>query len=125
MSVDTDIPASTDLFGKTISDLQNNVVIGENSISGTLHYINDYTGFSGDPSLQSGNYLVIHATSQVEGATITVKVTNPVTLDDDGIAVLRIADKATQTVTITASADGYTSVSKVYTLNGLTCETEA
>lgn len=49
-------------------------------------------------------------------------VTNPVTLDPDGIVVLRIADKATQTITVVASKEGYESVTKVFTLTGLTCE---
>ena len=122
MSVDTDISTSEDLFGKTVSDLQSGITIGADSITGTLKYVSDYTGFSGDTALQSGNYLVLHSASSVDGAVITVKVTNPVTLDADGIAVLRIADKDTQTVTITANKEGYESTTKVYTLSGLTCE---
>lgn len=65
---------------------------------------------------------MIHCESDVEGATITVKITNPVTLDADGILIGRIADKDTQTVTITASKEGYQSTTKVLTLTGLTCE---
>jgi len=100
-------------------------VIGKNSISGTLKYVEDYDGFSGDTSLNSGNYLVIHAeVPDVEGVTISVKVTNPVTLDDDGIAVLRIADKSTQTVTVVARKEGYSDVTKVFTLTDLVCEAE-
>lgn len=104
--------------------MQSGVIVGDSAITGTLKYVSDYTGFSGDPELQSGNYLVIHSTANVEGATITVTVTNPVTLDADGIAVLRIADKDTQTVTVTASKEGYESTTKVFTLSGLTCEEE-
>lgn len=66
---------------------------------------------------------MIHAdVPDVDDATITVKVTNPVTLDDDGIAVLKIADKNSQTITVVASKDGYDSVTKVYSLTGLTLE---
>ena len=111
-----------DLFGKTAGDLQENVVIGSNSISGTLKYVDDYYGFSSDTSLQYGNYLVIHAESD-DDATITVKVTNPVTLDEDGIAVLRIADKDSQTLTVVANKDGR-ETTKVYSLSGLTCNNE-
>ena len=93
-------------------------------MTGTLKYVSDYTGFSSDPALQSGNYLVIHAASELEDVTFTVKVTNPVTLDEDGIAVLRIADKSTQTVTVVASKEGYDSTTKVLTLTGLNCEEE-
>ena len=122
MSVDTAVSASEDLFGKVISDLQSGITIGEDSITGTLKYVSDYTGFSGDASLQSGNFLVLHSTTNHDGATITVTVTNPVTLDDDGIVVLRVANKDTQTVTISVSKEGYETVTKVYSLSGLTCE---
>ena len=85
--------------------------------------MDDYTGFSSKVAEQSGNYIVIHAdVPDVDDATITVKVTNPVTLDDDGIAVLKIADKNSQTITVVASKDGYDPVTKVYSLTGLTLE---
>ena len=125
MSVDASIAADEDLFGKTVNDLQSNVTVGRNTIKGTLKHVADYTGFSSDTSLQSGNYLVIHAeVPDEENVTISVKVTNPVTLDADGIAVLRIADKNSQTVTVVASKDGYDSVTKVFRLNELVCRTE-
>ena len=97
-------------------------MIENNAISGTLKYVDDYTGFSGDVSLQSGNYIALHfSVPEVDDVTITVTVTNPVVLDEDGIAVLRIADKSSQTITVVASKDGYESVTKVLTLSGLTC----
>ena len=99
-------------------------MVGDDSISGTLKYVDDYTGFSGDPSLQSGNFIVLHASVPgfEDDATISVKVTNPVTLDDDGIAVLRIADKNSQTITVVASVDGYDDVTKEFSLSDLICE---
>lgn len=60
----------------------------------------------------------------MDDAAISVKVTNPVVLNDDGIAVLRIADKDSQTITVVASKSGLESVTKVYSLSGLTVETE-
>lgn len=126
LSVDANIASDEDLFGKTVADLQSNISIGRNTIQGTLKHVTGYTGFDGsNPELQSGNYLVIHAeVPDEDDVTITVKVTNPVTLDDDGIAVLRIADKNSQTVTVVASKDGYDSVTKVFRLNHLECRTE-
>lgn len=113
-----------DLFGKDPSDLQSNIVIGEDSISGTLKYIEDYSSaFGGD--LAHGNYIALHAeVPDVEDVTITVKVTNESTLDEDGNMVLRIADKDTQTITITASKDGYKDVVKEYALDELVCQSE-
>lgn len=125
MTVDADISTSEDLFGKIVTDLQSGIIIGDNAITGTLKYVDDYTGFSGDPELQKGNYIVIHSSvPNVSGVTISVKVTNPVTLDADGIAVLRIADKDSQTITVVASKVGYESVSKTYSLTELVCEEE-
>lgn len=122
LTIDTNIASDEDLFGLTVSDLQSNVVIGKNAITGTLHYIDDYsTAFSGDEA--EGNYLAIHASvPDVDDVTISVKITNPVTLDPDGIFVGRIRDKSSQTITVVASKEGYESVTKVYTLVGLTCE---
>lgn len=125
LSIDVDVAADTDLFGKTISDLQSEVVVGDDSISGTLAYVDDYTGFSGNVSEQSGNYLVLHCSvPEVEDVTISVTVTNEVVLDEDGIVVLRIRDKDSQTVTVVASKEGFESVTKVFSLSDLTCEVE-
>ena len=57
----------------------------------------------------------------MEGVTIKVKLTKPVTLDPDGIVILRIADASKQMITITASKAGYADVTKVFELTGLTC----
>lgn len=123
MTVDAEIAADENLFGKVISDLQDDIEIGDDVITGTLKHVVDYTGFSGDQALQSGNYIAIHAfVPDVDDVVITVKVTNPVVLDEDGIAVLRIADKNSQTITVVASKEGYESVEKVFDLSGLTCE---
>lgn len=113
--------ATVDLFGKDCDDLQTGIEVGTNGITGTLKYVEGYTGFdASNPELQSGNYIALKCESD-EGATITVKVTNPVTLDPDGMVVLRIADKASQTITVVATKDGK-STTKVYSLTGLTCE---
>ena len=123
LTVDADIDPTTDLFGKTVTDIQDGVMVSSSAIRGTLRFIDDYAGFSSDPSLTSGNYIAIHAeVPGVDDVTITVKVTNPVTLDADGIAVLRIADKDSQTITVVASEDGYESVAKECRLNRLNCE---
>ena len=122
LTVDTDVSASEDLFGKTIDDLQTGVTIGENSITGTLKFVDDYTGFSSDPAMQSGNYLVIHCTVN-DSTPITVEVvggtSGPRQLDADGIIVLRIADKDTQSVKVVAG-----SVTKTYSLTELECLSE-
>jgi hypothetical protein len=122
LNVDVNIPASTDLFGKTINDLQQDVEFTANAIAGTLKYVDDYTGFSSDTELQKGNFIVFHADTAEQDAKITVKITDPVVLDADRIFVGRIANKDAQTITITAEKEGFTTVTKVYSLAGLICE---
>lgn len=116
---------TVDLLGKTVSDLMTNVEISDGAATGTLKYVDDYTGFSGDPTEQVGNYLVLKAES-VESATITAKLTGgihgPVTLDDDGILVARITDSVTA-VTFTSTV-GTDSTSTTIDLTGLTLASE-
>lgn len=119
------VAADVDLLGKLAGELQDNVVVNDGAISGTLKYVTEYTGFSGDESMQSGNYLAIKAEA-FGGATITVELINgtvghPVTLDADGMIVLRIADIATQSVEVIATK-GNVSEKATYTLTGLTLE---
>lgn len=106
-----------------MEDLQSDVTISGNAISGILNYIDDYS--SAFPSgLDSGNYIALHFAANVPDAEIEVTITNPVTLDDDGLFVGRIADKDSQTITVVARADGYNDVTKTYTLTDLICEEE-
>lgn len=127
LSVDADIAAGTDLFGKTVSDLQTGIVVGNDAITGTLKYVSDYSSAYG-PGEDSGNYLVIHCESETDDATITVEVvggtSGPQTLDEDGIIICRIADKDAQSIRVIATAGGKTNVHN-YRLSGLTCQGEA
>ena len=92
---DVEIGASEDLLGKVISDLQEDVEILEDKITGTLKYVTGYTGFSSDPELQEGNYLAIHNISNLDDPIIVELICGfyvPTTLDADGIIILKIAN---------------------------------
>lgn len=122
--VDTDIQTSTDLLGKSVSDLQSDINITDTAITGTLKYVTDYTGFSGDVSEQSGNYLALHIDTNEPVDSITVELVNgasghPVTLDSDRLIIIRITNKATQKVRVVVNKDGIQQV-KEYSLAGLT-----
>lgn len=128
LSVDADIAAGTDLLGKSISDLQEDVEIGEFGVSGTLKHITGWTAFSGDTTEQSGNYIALRfEVDGVDDATITVQLTkgrNPAkALDSDGICIFRIADAA-QEIIVTASKDGYRTATMRLPIHGLTLEEE-
>ena len=122
LAVSPIIPAGIEMWGKTTDDLQKDIVVHANSITGTLKYVSDYSSaFGGD--LAKGNYIALHfETPGCTGATVTVTVTNPVTLDEDMTAVLRIADPSTQTITVSASKSNFTTTTRVYSLKGLVCE---
>ena len=109
-----------------MTDLQSGIEISEdNKISGTLKFVADYTGFSGDPAEQSGNYIAVKATA-VEGAVITAQVIGgdhgPVTLDEDGILIARIKNTSQKLQFKAITADGVQTIT--YDLSGLTLQEE-
>lgn len=117
----------SELFGKQVADLQENIIIEGDSISGNLKYVTGYTGFSSKVSEQSGNYLALKiSTVPSENVTTTVELVGgtkgAVTLDSDMNIVLRIANKDTQSVKI-ISTTGNESAEKLYTLTGITMGT--
>lgn len=127
LSLSADIETGVDLLGKDVTDLQGEVSIDVNNrITGTLAYIDDYTGFSGDPAEQVGHYIAVKATAGT-GAVITAQVIGgdhgPVTLDEDGILIARIKNTR-QKLKFTATVGNVTD-ELVYTLDGLTLAEEA
>lgn len=108
--------------------MQEEIEIDGTEISGTLHYVEGYTGFSGDPAEQEGNYLALHFAANDPTAEISVEliggtVGNPKKLDDDGLCIFRISNKDTQLIRVYAESDNGTVV-KTYSLSGLTLEEE-
>lgn len=115
----------TTLFGKKVSDLQSNIVIGENAISGSLKHVTGYTEFSSKSSEQEGHYLALKFDVTPADAVTTVELVGgtkgPVTLDADKNIVLLIKSNTTQSIKVISTKDG-SSVTKTYTLTGLTLE---
>ena len=105
--------------------MQSNVAINGDVVTGTLKYVTGYTGFSGDPAEQKGNYLALHFSSEDEGAVITAQMFNGshpdriVTLDEDGILICRVPSNDC-VIKVTATVEGEGSSIKVYSLAGLT-----
>ncbi len=112
------------MLGKVVSDLQSNITVGSNAITGSLKYVTGYTGFSSVTDEQSGNYLVIHCAAD-DADSITVEVVGgdkgPVTLDADGIIILRIKNNS-QRVRVTAYKGGEVANVRTYSLNNLNLE---
>lgn len=128
MSADADIPASVDLLGKSVEDLQENIEIDEETgkITGTLFYIDDYTGFSGSTELQSGHYLAMHFESD-HADKITIQIIGgtdqPKALDSDGLAIFRITSTEEKLkIVATLNNDDATKTVKEYILTDLVLE---
>ena len=106
-----------------MTDLQSDIKIDGSMISGELKYVTEYTGFSGNPAEQQGNYIALHAETDFNEDEITLELINgtvghPVTLDSDGLMVVRITDTETQKIRIVATKGSRTRV-KLYDLSGL------
>lgn len=112
------------MLGKSVDDLQSDIVIGDDTITGTLKAVSDYTGFSGDVSEQSGNYIALKfGTPNASKSTIKVEIvggySGEVTLDNDRLWIGKIANTS-QKIKVTATKTGYRGVEKTFTLTGLT-----
>ena len=128
MTIDFDIADTTDLLGKKDYELQENVKVSGDKVTGTLLYVTGYTGFSGKTDEQKGNYLAIHATvPDVTGATIKVvsKSGTKYTVDpSDGLIVLRMVQPLTK-LTFEISKDGTPTVIKTFDVSDVVCEKTA
>lgn len=100
------------------------MVISDTEITGTLKYVTGYTGFSGKTEEQSGNYIAIHCATIPDADSITVELVNgtvghPITLDSDGIIIIRITNKDAQSIRVVATKGG-DKITKSYGLSRLT-----
>lgn len=115
------------LFGKAVNELQSDMVVADDEVTGTLKYVNGYVDFSSNTSEQSGNYLAFKIEAEPAEAETVVELVGgtkgPVALDDDMNIVLLIKNKDTQSIKVTTTHNGE-SITKIYGLSGLTLETE-
>lgn len=131
MHLDDSVGASDTVLGKTVSDLQSNIAISQNSTGGTVggnsNYVTEFYQYSNNVSLQSGNYLAAKVIApDIDNVTVTVTGAGAVPSgNNDGVYVFRITDTSTDTITITASATGYDTVTKVYSLSDLVLEIQS
>lgn len=126
LSVDADISGETDLLGKSVTDLQEDITVSDDAITGTLKFATGYTGFSGDENLQSGNYIVLHAEAD-QGAVISAEViggySGPVMLDTDGILIARI-ESTSQSIRFVGMKAGKVTAVKTLSLSDVTLTPE-
>ena len=116
-------PGYETLYGIDVSDMQSNIQITNDGITGTLKYIEEgWDAGTWGADEDEGNYLALKFEAD-PGATVQVQVVNgvngPVTLDDDMWCVFRITNKTTQKIRATSTIGGK-SITKTYDLSGLT-----
>lgn len=125
--IDFDIDDETSLLGKYAYELQEEMTVKDNKVTGSLRYVEDYTGFSGDPEEQEGNFIAIHCeVPEVSGTTINyiTKSGNKWVVDpSDGLIVLRINGPMT-TMTFEVSHNDYGTITKTYDVSSVVCEKE-
>ena len=124
LRIDFNIAADEDLLGKVISDLQEDYGVSAGRILATLKYVTDYTGFSGDPELQEGNYLAIHVDNTMGADYITVQFAgrDEVTLDPDGLHVQRFPSAIADVIVRAYDANDKVIDAIRYDLSGIVLE---
>lgn len=118
------------LFDAAVSTLQNGITVSGTSITGELLYKEDYTGFSSDPALQSGNYIALQWSAPAAGITSCLVGLDPSagsglveTINDpDHNGVFRISN--TSQVFKIVQSDGVHTHTQTFSLAGLTLDTE-
>lgn len=120
-------PTAT-ILGQTVSDLQTNVAVADNEITGALKYVENFTEYSTEVTQQEGNFLALHFTCDVEGATVTTELLGSTDaakpLDADMNAVYRVTNATTQSIKVTATKDK-DSLTKTFSLSKLELATAA
>ena len=110
-----------------MNELQSDMVVADDEVTGTLKYVNGYVDFSSNTSEQSGNYPALKIEAEPAEAETVVELVGgtkgPVALDDDMNIVLLIKNKDTQSIKVTTTHNEE-SITKIYGLSGLTLETE-
>lgn len=110
-------------MGKKVSTLQNNVKVAQTSITGTLNKVSDYIGFDGsDTGNQSGYFLALTVNTVPIADKITVESIGgknlSVKTDGKKSYVIKVENKDTQSIKITAMKDSQT-CSQNYILSGI------
>ena len=118
------VDGETSCYGKQAKDLQSDIVISDDTITGTLNYVTGYEQFNpSDKSEQSGNYIALSLTSDEDAEIKTQLIggNKGEIIIDDGFCVYRITDHESQKIKVSVTK-GEDVVTKTYDLSGLTCK---
>lgn len=127
-----DVDTFTELGDMTANEIQSDVTFTENEgFAGTLHYVDSWTEFSGDPKLQSGNFFAVKIEN--EGTDTRAKIYAGLTNGlvpglkqvTDGELVVRVTDELKQKLKVKVVGSDGKAVVRVYNLAGLNLEPKA
>ena len=118
---------TSQLFGKSLSDIQTDVTITDGRITGTSKYISDWSAYSpGDTYFQNGHFLALYVNvANATGVTYTAKLTKEAELDSDQIVVFFLEDRAGIPIVIKASKSGFETAVRTLDWSGLTLAPQA
>lgn len=116
-----------DCWSKKTSELQSDIKIDGNKITGTLHHVEGFTDFSSIPDEQSGYYLVTKYVPIPEDGDVHVFKTDGTVGDKilsrpDLTLVSHITNKNTQKLQVYVEKDGVRGKTIEYDLSNLTLE---
>ena len=104
--------SSIDLLGKDCDDLQEDIAVADGAVTGSLKYVTGYTGWSGNPAEQEGNYLALKFENSTAdeiwvGLDPSTHPEKPMTkLDPDGICIFRVTDNENQILKVDVITSG-------------------
>ena len=122
-SIAIDLPAEEEtLGGKTVKDLQKNIEIKNNNITGELLYVTDYTElFSGEE--KDGHFLALYFEDATDSNnTVEIQVSGKskkTKLDTDGLFVCRITEEGKKPLIVTITKQDGTTGKKILTVADL------
>lgn len=120
--------SSEDLWGTSVSDVQSNVAVSDNAITGTLKYV--ASGALAD-GWGAGNFLAISLADNTYTGLTSVKIglepsagagLQEIIDDPDKAGVFKITDKYNQKFVV-VQTNGKNTVTQKYSLSGLTLQT--
>lgn len=121
--------ASGTVDGMSVSNLQQDIVVNADTktISGDVSYVENFTDFSDNTSMQYGNFLALTFSVVPEDANATAELVGGAPgayKVQDGTIICRITNKDTQTIKFSATK-GSENSTIIYNLKGLTLATAA
>ncbi len=125
VSINFDIAQDFDLLGKVVGDLQADVGVSLENILGTLSLVKEYTGFSGDPEEQTGNYIAFKVAYNGDFDNITVQKGDKAEVDYDPTdSTFILIMQEHYPITVRAYKDGVVVASKTYNTSQLVFKKE-